>query len=41
MYLNIGYNILFGNSRNWGWSKFQELINRLHDKIQFIQVGDT
>lgn len=39
--LNIGYNILFGNSRNWGWSKFQELINRLHDKIQFIQVGDT
>lgn len=37
--LNIGYNLMFGNSRNWGWSKFQYLVNTLKDKITFVQVG--
>lgn len=37
--VNDGYNIMFGNSRNWGWSKFQHVVNSLHDKIVFVQVG--
>ena len=34
--INIGYNIMHGNARNWGWSKFQYIVNALKDDVTFV-----
>ncbi len=38
--VNSGFHHLV-SSKNWGVIKYQELVNRLRDKINFIQVGET
>ena len=37
--VNCGYNYFYGNAKNWGWEKFQYVIDALKDKLQFVQVG--
>lgn len=39
--VNIGYNIMHGNARNWGWSRFQYIVNALKDYVTFVQVGSS
>lgn len=37
--VNGGYHPIFTTPRNWGWENFQQVVDALHDKIQFIQFG--
>ena len=38
--INAGFH-KFASAKNWGVMRYQELVDRLRDRINFIQVGET
>ena len=38
--VNVGFHAIV-SSKNWGVIRYQELVDRLRDKINFVQVGET
>lgn len=37
--VNLGFHPIYTQSRNWGYVRFQAVVDALKDKVDFIQLG--